>query len=70
MVHSVGTNISCSATVVRELAGGWVLLGEVSKYVPLSPARFTDVAVDAASGAGDQRARRAARDHQRAVSYA
>jgi hypothetical protein len=39
------------ATVVRELAGGWVLLGEVSKYVPLSPARFTDVALDAASGA-------------------
>ena len=31
--------------VVRELRGGWILLGEVAKYVPLSPARFTAVNV-------------------------
>ena len=31
--------------IVRELPGGWILLGEVGKYVPLSPARFTDASV-------------------------
>ena len=35
--------------VVPELAGGWIVLGEMGKYVPVSPARFTEVSV--ASGA-------------------
>jgi len=34
--------------IVRELSGGWLLLGEVAKYVPLSPARFTEVKVTGA----------------------
>jgi hypothetical protein len=38
------------SVVVRSLAGGWVLLGEVSKYVSISPARFTLISV---GGGGD-----------------
>lgn len=31
------------SVVTREMPGGWVVLGEPEKYVPLSPARFTVV---------------------------
>ena len=36
------------SVVVAELKGGWVVLGEMSKYVTLSPARFTSITVTAA----------------------
>jgi hypothetical protein len=36
------------SVVVPELADGWVVLGEMAKYVTLSPARFTGITVAAA----------------------
>ena len=33
------------SVVVAELEGGWVVLGELSKYVTLSPQRFVSITV-------------------------
>ena len=43
-----GTNLAPEVTTVYPVSGSVVLLGELSKYVPLSPNRF-DVAADGAS---------------------